>query len=54
MSEIYEKCRLGNLLKEKKKKLNKMIEDKNFNLLDEDILKLSKEIDEVMHRYILN
>lgn len=52
MNKIYNKCRLRDELEEKKKRLNKMIEEKNFNLLDKDILTLSIEVDEVIHKCI--
>ena len=49
MNKIYDKCRLMDELEEKKKMLNNMIEEKNFNLLDKDILTLSIEIDKVIN-----
>ncbi|MHC1682397.1 MAG: hypothetical protein AB6733_05555 [Clostridiaceae bacterium] len=36
-----------------KKKLNKMIEDNNFQLLDESILIQSRKVDELIFLYIL-
>lgn len=50
MGNICENCKLNCQLKDYKRNLNNLIVEKKMNLLDDEVIELSQEVDKLLHR----